>query len=114
MEKKEWMKLITDVIKQSNNNKHSTIMISPNEAIKGNDNLYIWKKLLDNAKFNRKYGELSKGDGVRVAVKKKAIHKGFHPKYSEDVYKVLAVKNGDYLINNNTRRLYRRHDLLKA
>ena len=47
--------------------------------------IYIWIKLLDNAKFNRKYEELNKGDNVRVAVKKKAIHKGFHPKYSEDI-----------------------------
>ncbi len=108
------MDIINDVIKQYNNNKHSTIKISPNEAIKGNDNLYIWIKLLDNAKFNRKYEELNKGDNVRVAVKKKAIHKGFHPKYSEDIYKVLAIKDGNYLINNNTRRLYRRHDLLKV
>ena len=36
------------------------------------------------------------------------------PKWSKDVYKVTFIKDNDYMENNNKRKPYQRHELLKV
>ena len=40
--------------------------------------------------------------------------KGYESKWSKDVYKVVAITDDkkQFLVNNNSRRLYNRHELL--
>jgi hypothetical protein len=66
------------------------------------------------SKYNLKYPKLEVGDYVRTRVKKHTFKKGWTSSWSDDVYKVLDIKDGSYLINDpNRRRLWIRHDLLR-
>ena len=40
--------------------------------------------------------------------------KGYMPKSSTDTFKILHIKDHDYLVNNNKRKIYLRHELLKV
>ena len=52
-------------------------------------------------------------------IKTSSFTKGYSAKYSSQVFKVIGVRiNADgtrgYLINNNTRKLYQRHELRRV
>ena len=71
--------------------------------------------LWNNASRNRKYPSISLNDEVRILLKKEAGKtKGYFPKWSPTIYKVIGIRNNDYLINDGKRRLYIRSELLKV
>ena len=67
-----------------------------------------------NIKNDSLYHKLSVNDMVRVKVKKTITSKSWDLKWSEDVFKVLHIKDEQYLLNNGLRRVYIRADLLKV
>ena len=71
--------------------------------------------LWNNASRNRKYPTISENDEVRVMIKKEAGKtKGYFPKWSKEVFKVIGIRNGDFLVNDGKRKVYQRHELLKV
>jgi len=41
--------------------------------------------------------------------------KGYMPKWSKQVYKVIHIRDGkDYLVNDGKRKVYQRHEILKV
>jgi hypothetical protein len=114
IDKQEWINLLPSVLKKYNNTKHSTIGMSPNQAKQGNDNVEIWLNIINKANFNRKYPPLKKGSEVRVYLKPKTMSKGYDSRWSKEVYKVVAITDDgkQFMVNNNSRRLYSRHELL--
>ena len=40
------------------------------------------------------------GDKVRILLRKDNKTKGYHPKFSNDMFKVLHIRDKDYLIND--------------
>ena len=97
-----------------NNTKHSTIMMTPIEATKPEHKLQLYLNIRNKAKFKRLYPDLEINSQVRTYVKKGALSKGFHPAWSENVYKVISITDDgkQFRINNNTQKLYSRHELL--
>ena len=114
IDQQEWVSLLPSVLKKYNNTEHSTIGMSPNQATQGNDNIEIWLNIINKANFNRKYPPLFKGSEVRVYVKPGSFKKGYDSKWSKEVYKVIAITDDkkQFMVNNNSRRLYSRHELL--
>ncbi|MFY9239447.1 MAG: transposase family protein [Roseovarius sp.] len=114
MSKEKWVELLPTILKKYNNTKHSTIDMSPNNAKQGNNNIEIWLNIYNKAKFNRKYPPIKMGSEVRTYIKPKTMTKGYESKWSASVYKVIAVSDDgkQYMVNNNTRKLYSRHELL--
>ena len=115
IDKEKWVDLLPSILKKYNDTKHSTIGITPNNAKQGNNNMEIWLNIYNKANFNRKYPPLNRDDLVRTYVKPKTFKKGYESNWSTDVYKVINIsKDGkQYMVNNNARRLYSRHELLK-
>ena len=90
--------------------------MTPNQAKDGKNNVEVWLNINEKATFMSKYPPIKKGDTVRVYIKKKTgFSKGYEPRFSKEVYKVMQISEDGkrYLINNNTRRLYSRHELRK-
>ena len=114
IDKQEWINLLPAVLKKYNNTKHSTIEMSPNQARQGNNNIEILFNIHSKASFNRKYPPLKKGSEVRTYIKPKTMTKGYESKWSKEVYKVVAITDDkkQFLISNNSKRLYSRHELL--
>ena len=109
-------KFITIYIKKYNNTIHSTIGVTPNIAKEGNNNIEIWLNINEKASFNRKYPPLKVNDNVRVYIKRKSFSKSYDPRFTKEIYKVLRISEDgkQFLLNNNTRRLYSRHELKKV
>ena len=114
MSKEKWVDLLPSILKKYNNTKHSTTDMSPNNAKQGNNNIEIWLNIYNKANFNRKYPPIKMGSEVRTYVKPKTMTKGYESKWSASVYKVIAITDDgkQYMVNNNTRKLYSRHELL--
>ena len=114
IDKQEWINLLPAVLKKYNNTKHSTIEMSPNQARQGNNNIEILFNIHSKATFKRKYPPLKKDSQVRTYIKPKTMTKGYESKWSKDVYKVVAITDDkkQFLISNNSKRLYSRHELL--
>ena len=111
----KWLEQLKPIINKYNNTVHSTIDMTPNEAKKRGNKLMVSFNLLNKAKRNRKYPELSVGNNVRVMIKKEpGITKGYMPKWSTQVYQVTFIKDDDYMVNDNKKKVYLRHELLKV
>ena len=88
--------------------------MSPNQAKQGNSNLEIYMNISSKATFARTYPPILRGSEVRTYIKPKTMSKGYDSKWSKDVYKIVAITDDgkQFMVNNNTRRLYSRHELL--
>ena len=82
--------LITQ-FKKYNSTEHNTIQISPNDAKKSENHLWVKWHLQNNAKKGRKYKEIKEGDMVRVNIKKGKFAKGHEPNWSKERHKVVDV-----------------------
>ena len=68
---------------------------------------------LEKQKANNQMSSLEVDDKVRVSTQgRSALQKGTDPKWSDDVFKVEAVKGNSIKLNNN--QVYNRNDLLKV
>ena len=112
--KEKWVDMLPAVLKKYNDTPHSTINMSPNQAKDKKNHFEVWLNIYNNSNFARKYPPLKVGDSVRTYVKKKeGFKKGYESSWGSEVYKVIAYQDKQYLINDNKRRLYSRHELLK-
>ena len=69
----KWIEHVDDMIKQYNNTEHNIIQITPVEATKKDNFLWVAWHLQNQTKINRKYPELKVGDMVRVNIKPKHV-----------------------------------------
>ena len=90
--------------------------MSPNEAKESKNHVKVFLNINEKAKYNRKYPPLKKGDNVRVYVTKTVLTEGHDPRFSREVYKVMFVSADGkrFLLDNNTKKLYSRHELRKV
>jgi hypothetical protein len=114
LKKEKWIDILPSVIKKYNNKTHSTTGISPNTAKQGNNNIEVWLNIRNKADFNRKYPPLKTGSQVKTYIKKGSFAKGYESRWSKDVYRIMNISEDgkQFMVNNNTRRLYSRHELL--
>lgn len=111
----KWLEQLHPIINKYNNTIHSTIDMTPNDAKKRGNKLMVAFNLWNNAKRSRQYPEISTNDNVRVMIRKEAGKtKGYMPKWSKEIYKVIGKDGNDYLINDGKRKVYNRHEILKV
>ena len=110
----KWTSQLEAVVNKYNNTVHSTIKMSPNDARKEGNKLTASFNIWAQSKKDRVYPELKVGDEARVMLTKDSKTKRHMPKWSVDTFKVLHIKDHDYLVNNNKRTIYLRHELLKV
>ena len=113
LDKEEWVELLPSVLKKYNNQKHSTTDMSPNMANMKDNHIEVWLNIHNKATFARRYPPLKIGDRVRVYIKPKTFKKGYDSAWSKEVYNITFIKDKQYLVNDNKRRVYNRHELLK-
>ena len=116
--KSDWVKHISNIIKKYNSTLHSTIQITPNEATKPYNRLWVIWHLQNNAKKNRKYPEIKDGDMVRFKLKPSIGTKSHQPKWSSTRHKVVGdtTDNQYYIpsiaVEYRKSKLWMRHELL--
>ena len=115
LDRDKWVDQLKPILNKYNNTEHTTIKMSPNDAKKPQNEMTVKFNLELKAKKNRKYPELNKDSEVRVMMKKDNKTKGYMPKWSKQVYKVIHIRDGkDYLVNDGKRKVYQRHEILKV
>ena len=109
-----WVQELGPILRKYNNTTHSTIEMSPNEALLPANELLVAFNLSKHAVKKRRYPDLSVGDRVRVLLKKDSKRKGYMPRWSPETFRVMFEQDGDYRVNDDKRRVYHRHELLKV
>ena len=74
------------------------------------NHIEVWLNIHNKATFARRYPPLKIGDRVRVSIKPK----GCVSSWSKEVYNITLIKDKQYLVNDNKRRVYNRHEVLKV
>ena len=113
LDRDKWVSQLEPIINKYNNTEQTTTKMKPTDARKEDSQLMVSFNLLNNAKRNRKYPDLTVGSEVRVMVNNTAHTKGYFAKWSPTVYKITHIKNYEYLLNDGKRKVYQRFEILK-
>ena len=105
--------MLPSVLKKYSNRIHGTTGLSPIDARKDINSMQVYLNIKQKAQFKRKYPPLHVSDSVRIYIKPGSFKKGYDSSWSKDVFKITFIKDNQYLVNNNTRRVYNRWELLK-
>lgn len=118
LQNERWIDLLDKVVSLYNEKHiHSTIKMTPRQALDTNNNLQVYMNIKNKAKFKMAWPTLTEGDMVRTAIKSSSMTKAHHPKFSVQVYKISHVSiNQDgtssyLLIGHPNRKLFYRWEL---
>ena len=85
--------VLSDLVKEYNNTRHSSIKMTPVKASKKENELGVWRNLypehLEIYDINPKF---SVGDKVRISKKKKTFEKGYTTRWTEEIFTIVEVK----------------------
>ena len=88
-----YIDVLPDPVKEYNNNKHTSIKMTPVQASKKENELTVWRNLypehLELHEINPKF---SVGDKVRISKKKKTFEKGYTTRWTEEIFTIVEVK----------------------
>ena len=113
MNAEKWTEFVPAVLKKYNSTVHSSTSMTPNDAHKQQNRFEVLVHIRKKAQWNRSYPKLETGSMVRTRIKKHTFKKGYHSSWSDKVFKITFIKDGQYMINDDNRhRVWNRHDLM--
>ena len=87
------MNVLSDLVKEYNNTRHSSIKMTPVEASESENELTVWRNLypehLEIRDINPKF---TVADKVRISKKKKTFEKGYTTRWTEEIFTIVEVK----------------------
>lgn len=114
----QWTDYIHQVVLTYNNHlKHSSIGMTPKEALKKDNHLKAKVEMTNKANKTRKYPDLKVGDEVKVYRKKAITEKERTSTWSEQRYTIERIEKKlgqDYYKTSQGNRWYLRFELLKV
>ena len=88
-----YINVLSDLVKEYNNTRHSSIKMTPVKASKKENELTVWRNFypehLEIRDINPKF---SVGDKVRISKKKKTFEKGYTTRWTEEIFTIVEVK----------------------
>jgi Integrase core domain/Chromo (CHRromatin Organisation MOdifier) domain len=106
---KDFLKFLDDTLHIYNNRKNRTTGLSPNKAFMGENHDIVsvnLEKFYSSKKKSRKIPRFKKGDYVRIKENKQAFSRGYHPHFTEEIFKIKNVLMNlpipRYIITNYT------------
>ena len=101
-----YMNTLSDLVREYNNTRHSSIKMTLVQASKKENELKVWRNLypkhLEIRDINPKF---SVGDKVRISKKKKTSEKGYTTRWTEELSILTEKKYGVPFTNPNYKRL---------
>jgi len=94
---REWVDILPKIVDKYNNTKHSTIKMTPVEAIKPENEVPVFNNINKKPKQNKskKTALFKVGDQVRVSKVKQTFEKGYKANFSYEVYTITEVLQTD-------------------
>ena len=89
-----YMDILSDLVRDYNNTKHSSIKMTPVEASKKKNELTVWRNLYpDRLKIHDINPKFSVGDKVRISKKKAIFEKGYTTRWTEEIFTITKIQN---------------------
>jgi len=82
----EWISILALLINEYNNSKHKTIGMSPKQADENPTSVRIKQRKIINVKT-----KFNVGDNVRISTYKTVFTKGYLPKWSTEIFKIIKI-----------------------
>ena len=87
------MNALSDLVREYNNTRHSSIKMTPVNASKKENELMVWKNLYpEHLEIHDIIPKFSVGDKVRISKKKKTFEKGYTTRWTEEIFTIVEVK----------------------
>ena len=87
------MNALSDLVREYNNTRHSSIKMTPVNASKKENELMVWKNLYpEHLEIHDIKPKFSVGDKVRISKKKKTFEKGYTTRWTEEIFTIVEVK----------------------
>ena len=84
---------LSDLVREYNNTRHSSIKMMPVQANKKENKLRVWSNLYpEHLQIHDINPKFSVGDKVRISKKKKTFEKGYTTRWTEEIFTIVKVK----------------------
>ena len=88
-----YLDILSQIVKEYNNTKHTSIKMAPNEASNKNNEGLVYFNLYGNTKQLIKASAFKVGDKVRISkYKRKVFDKGYTPNWTEEVFVISKIQ----------------------
>ena len=88
-----YMNVLSNLVKEYNNTRHSSIKMTPVKASKKENELEVWRNLYpEHLEVYDMKPKFSVGDKVRISKKKKTFEKGYTTRWTEEIFTIVEVK----------------------
>ena len=89
-----YMNVLSDLVKEYNNTRHSSIKMTPVKASKKENELTVWRNFYpEHLEIYDIKPKFSVGDKVRISKKKKTFEKGYTARWTEEIFTIVEVKS---------------------
>ena len=93
---RRYLNVLDDMVDRYNNNRHSTIMMTPTMASDPKNKTIVFANLYGDQVYHRlAKPKFAVGDRVRITVKKGQFDKGYTPRWTEEVFTISQVQYTD-------------------
>ena len=97
--------MLEPILDKYHNRVHGTTGMSPNEARKDENRIQVYLNIRQHAQYKRTCPPVRVQESVRTYIKPHTFKKGYQSSWSEDVSKVTLIKDNQYLVNDNKRKV---------
>ena len=88
-----YLDMLPQIVQKYNNTKHSSIKMTPNEALNKNNEGRVYFNLYGSTKQLPKAPAFKVGDKVRISkYKRKVFDKGYTPNWTEEVFVISKIQ----------------------
>ena len=88
-----YIDVLSDLVREYNNTRHSSIKMTPVNASKKENELRAWRNLYpDHLEIYDIKPKFSVGDKVKISKKKKSFEKGYTTRWTEEIFTIVEVK----------------------
>ena len=93
---RRYLDILDDMVDRYNNNRHSTIKMTPTMASDPKNKTIVFANLYGDQVYHRlAKPKFAVGDRVRITVKKGQFEKGYTPRWTEEVFTISHVQYTD-------------------
>lgn len=101
--------VLSKILNNYNNTVHSTIGMTPNEALKKSHQFEAYMNIVSKSYTTKPKPQIKVGDQIRIMLKPKSTDKKYKPQYSDKIYTVSKVENGQIHIDGIKRTYLNAH-----
>lgn len=90
---RNWVGMLDSLVDEYNNKTHRSIGMTPLQASDPKNQEKVYKNLYPNPEPELKTPKYKVGDIVRISRIKEIFEKGFHPNFSEELFKIVKIND---------------------